>query len=69
MTEGVLGGYLTKDAILSLIEGISAACNGENPPELCGTVESVLSDPPNPEADLQTLLLILGGFDSSVASE
>jgi len=67
MTEGVLGGYLTKDAIFSLLEGIGAACGGDNPPELCSSVESVLSG--DPETDLNTLLLVLGGFDSAVGAD
>ncbi|MAD59958.1 MAG: hypothetical protein CMH49_00395 [Myxococcales bacterium] len=67
MTEGVLGGYLTKDAIFSLIEGINAACSGDEPPSLCDTVTTVLTG--DPDADLQTLLLVLGGFDSSVAAD
>ena len=67
MTEGVLGGYLTKDSIIALIDGIGAACAGDSPPELCGTVESVLTG--DAEADLQTLLLILGGFDAAVSAD
>ena len=67
MTEGVLGGYLTKDAIFSLIEGINQACAGDDRPSLCDTVSSVLTG--DPEADLQTLLLVLGGFDSAVAAD
>ena len=67
MTEGVLGGYLTKDAIVSLIDGIGAVCASDMPPELCGTVSSVLTG--DTEADLQTLLLVLGGFDSAVSSD
>ena len=67
MTEGVLGGYLTKDSIFSLIEGINAACSGDEPPSLCDTVSTVLTG--DPEADLQTLLLVLGGFDSAVAAD
>jgi hypothetical protein len=66
MTEGVLGGYLTKDAILELIQGITDLCdpNAENRPELCDTVSSVLSG--NAESDLILLTSILGGFDSAV---
>jgi hypothetical protein len=64
MTEGVLGGYLTREAILELLNGISQVCGGANPPSLCDTVGSVLTG--NPEADLGLLLSILGGFDSAV---
>jgi hypothetical protein len=64
MTEGVLGGYLTRDAIIELIEGINAVCASDTPPDLCSTVSSFLSG--NAETDLGLLVPILGGFDSSV---
>jgi hypothetical protein len=67
MSEGVLGGYLTKDAIFDLLEGIGTACAGENAPSLCDTVGMVLTG--DAEQDLNTLLLVLGGFDSSVAAD
>ena len=67
MTEGVLGGYLTKAAIIELIDGINAVCAGDTPPELCGTVESFLSG--DAETDLALLVPLIGGFDSAVAAD
>jgi hypothetical protein len=64
MTEGVLGGYLTDDAIKELLRGINTVCASDTPPDLCGTVSGVLTG--DPEADLGLLLTILGGFDSAV---
>ena len=64
MTEGVLGGYLTRDAIIELLEGISAVCGGADAPSLCDTVGAVLTG--NVDTDLGLLLSILGGFDSAV---
>ena len=67
MSEGVLGGYLTRDAIIELIDGINTVCAGPDAPSLCDSVGSVLSG--NAEADLGLLLTILGGFDSAVAPD
>ena len=67
MTEGVLGGYLTKDAIVELIEGINTVCAADEPPSLCDSVGSFLSG--NAEQDLGLLLPILGGFDAAVAAD
>jgi len=67
MTEGVLGGYLTKDAIVELIEGINTVCAGDMPPELCSTVSSFLSGDAN--QDLALLVPLIGGFDSAVAAD
>lgn len=66
MTEGALGGYLTRDAIVELLEGIGAVCSGADAPDLCDTVGSVLTG--NADTDLALLLGILGGFDSAVDS-
>ena len=68
MTEGVLGGYLTKDAIIELIDGINAVCDGSaEQPDLCSTVSSFLSG--DAETDLALLVPIIGGFDSAVAAD
>ena len=67
MTEGVLGGYLTKDAIIELIDGINTVCAGDTPPDLCGTVSGFLSGDAN--QDLALLVPLIGGFDSAVAAD
>jgi len=67
MTEGVLGGYLSRDAIIELIEGINTVCASDEPPSLCDTVSSFLSG--DAEADLGLLVPILGGFDSSLSGD
>jgi hypothetical protein len=67
MTEGVLGGYLTRDAIIDLIDGINTVCASDDAPSLCDSVGSFLSG--DAEQDLGLLLPILGGFDSAVAAD
>ena len=66
MTEGALGGYLTRDAIVELVTGLGAACMSDNPPSLCDTIGSFIA---SPEAALQFLLPLLGYFDSTVAGD
>ena len=67
MTEGVIGGYLTRDGLIDILEEITFACSADNAPEICDTIGSILTG--DPESDLQTFQLILGGFDSAIASD
>jgi hypothetical protein len=66
MTEGALGGYLTRDAIVELVNGLGAACMSDTPPSLCDTIGFALA---SPESALQVLLPLLGYFDSTVAPD
>ena len=68
LSEGVLEGYLTKDALLGLVAGIYEACNAPGAPDLCATVGGFLSG--NAEMDLGLLLsFIPGGYDTAVSPE
>ena len=67
MTEGVLGGYLTEEAIIELIDGIGAACNMPGAPDFCSSVGAVLTG--DTQTDLSLLLGILGGYDSAVGAD
>ena len=66
ITDGVLGGYLTREAVIALIEGITTACNSpDGPADICGVVGTFLTG--NAEADLGLLLsFIPGGFDTII---
>jgi hypothetical protein len=66
LSEGVLEGYLAKDALLELVSGIYNACQDPEAPDLCATVGGFLSG--NAEADLGLLLsFIPGGYDTAIA--
>ena len=64
LTSGVVAGYLTRDTLLALVNGIITACAGENPPSLCDTVGPLLGD--DPEAGLELLLSFIGDFEATV---
>ena len=65
--NGVLGGYLTRDAILELIRGLQIACASEDAPSLCDQAGAILGGPDDPpENVLPILSQFIGGFDSKV---
>ena len=67
VSSGVLGGYLTKDNIQALIEGLLTGCMEEGAPDFCGQVISIAGD--DPVVVLETLVSLIGGFDSKIEGE
>ena len=70
LESGVLGGYLTRQAILDLIRGLQIACAADDPPSLCDQAGAILGGPDDPpENALPILEQFIGGFDSKVEGE
>ncbi|MFN3197981.1 MAG: hypothetical protein ACE366_06120 [Bradymonadia bacterium] len=62
--DGVIAGYLTRDTLLALVNGIITACAADEPPSLCDTVGPLLGN--DPEAGLDLLLSFIGDFEAAV---
>jgi hypothetical protein len=69
VTNGVLSGYLTKETLGEVIDGLSAVCNGEEPPSLCDTIGQFLGGDRDTTITLLLGLLGLNGFDVMVAAD
>jgi len=69
-TDGLIGGYLTRDSIVALLSGLQAACVSPDAPSFCSTLNSILPPGSCTPEDCQTgidlISSFLGGFDSKV---
>lgn len=70
ISNGLIGGYLTEDSIVSLIVGLQASCAAEDPPEFCSQLNSILPPGSCTPADCTTgisiITGILGKFEAKV---
>jgi hypothetical protein len=65
LSNGVLGGYLTRDAIVELVDTIGAACDGDNPPaDICDALAGF-----GGAAGILPLLEGIAPYDSAVTAE
>ena len=55
-----MGGYLTRDSVVQLLDDIRAVCAGPNAPDFCGLVALILNSP-----DL-VVSTFMGGYDTYV---
>jgi hypothetical protein len=65
MNNGRITGYLTKESIASLIEGIQALCASDDAPSFCDAAGMILNGDPQTLTDT-VILPILRGADSLV---
>jgi hypothetical protein len=62
--NGILGGYLTRDAIVELVDTIGAACEGDTPPDFCDTLAGF-----GGAAGILPLLEGVAPYDSTVSGD
>ena len=64
LTEGILAGYLTQDAILGIIESLKADCQSDPNISNCRNLSSVLSG--DLDNNLEFLVQLMGGYDALI---
>ena len=62
LNNGYFQGYLTQSALLEFVEDIKNSCSADEPPSLCGLLETVLGN--EPHEILNLLISLLGGYDT-----
>lgn len=67
LTRGTINGYLTRQGILEIIQGLQDACRSPSGPELCGVDNPILTTDPQTLVDF-TAAGALGGFDTILTS-
>ena len=65
MQKSTINGYLRREAIVALLEGVLAACNAPNPPSFCAQAAMFLGGDAEMTVD-SIVLPILRGLDSKV---
>ena len=66
LSEAYLEGYLTRDSLLTLINDFRTACQAVPAPDFCSALRSLLNPTAAPEATLNIVLALVGGYDVAV---
>lgn len=72
LSDGLIGGYLTRESITALLSGLQLACDpsAPEPPSFCGTLNGILPPgsctPEDCEDGIALISSFLGGFDAKV---
>ena len=62
--NGVVEGYLSRDALVEVVSSLQTTCTGERPPTICDALGPLLQPGVPPEELVERLLPIVGGFDA-----
>jgi len=68
LAETFIEGYLSRDSLLTLIDGLKSACSQTPPPAFCDGLRAFLNPTAPPEMTLNILLAFFGGYDVGVAA-
>ena len=65
--EGLLEGYLTRDAVIEWVTSVQNECASDEPPSLCDVIGGLVGAPGSPPDNALPLVSpLLGGFDARV---
>ncbi len=67
LSDARLQGYVSRESLLGLIEGLQVACAEDRPPAICEQLGAILGEPGDPaENALPLILQFMGGFDAEL---
>jgi hypothetical protein len=67
--QGVLSGYVTKDAMLSVLRTVDGVCRSPMPPMICQVAEDFVGDGKSLVDALPVFLSFVNGFDTKIEND